>query len=198
MGHINVALHEVVPKIATVTTNWLMKDNISRIVVEAMKNDPQSQVVDYVIWEGLKGKFDKTTAPPNTCKPEASRQHDHDDNPYDNPEGEKSSKRQKTTEVSSSAIVTTSSNPTSSSKPTTVRKSKIHALQPPILAYDSTIQEIDDDENVFEEATIEFLTEIQGKKWVPTTTDFHKMKFAYNDIMKSQCKNGTEYEYHLQ
>ncbi|GKA73891.1 hypothetical protein Tco_0780193 [Tanacetum coccineum] len=41
-------------------------------------------------------------------------------------------------------------------------------------------------------------TKTQGKKWVSTTVAFHKMKFAYNDIMKSQCKTGAEYEYHLQ
>ncbi|GKB01643.1 hypothetical protein Tco_0829687 [Tanacetum coccineum] len=48
------------------------------------------------------------------------------------------------------------------------------------------------------EADIEFLAEIQGDKWVPTTADLHKMTFAHNNILKSQRKNGAEYEYHLQ
>ncbi|GKC64357.1 hypothetical protein Tco_1096955 [Tanacetum coccineum] len=153
-----------------------------------------------VVRKRLKEKSKKTSAPLDTFRPKASRMRDQDNHPDDNPEGEKSCKRQKTTKGSSSVNVITSSNQTSSSKLTTVQKSKIHTLQPPIQAFDGwpTVQEIDDDENVYEEATTEFLTEIQGKKWVPTTVDLHKMKFSHNDILKSQCKTGAEYEYHLQ
>ncbi|GJT76261.1 hypothetical protein Tco_0361004 [Tanacetum coccineum] len=39
MRQINDVLHEVVPKIAIVTTNGLMKDNLPRIVVEAVKTE---------------------------------------------------------------------------------------------------------------------------------------------------------------
>ncbi|GKE19188.1 hypothetical protein Tco_1426765 [Tanacetum coccineum] len=46
-------------------------------------------------------------------------------------------------------------------------------------------------------ADTEFIAEIQGNKWLPTTADLDKMKFAHNNILKSQCKTGAEYEYHL-
>ncbi|GJR55145.1 hypothetical protein Tco_1405666 [Tanacetum coccineum] len=62
----------------------------------------------------------------------------------------------------------------------------------------SMVQEIDDDEDIFEEATTKVLAEIQGKTWVPITDDLHKMKFAYNDILKRRCDTGAEYEYHIQ
>ncbi|GJU59263.1 hypothetical protein Tco_1237029 [Tanacetum coccineum] len=60
-----------------------------------------------------------------------------------------------------------------------------------------TDQEVDEDEDISEEAKTEFLVEIQGKKWVPTIAAFHKIKSAYNDILKSQCETGAEYEYHI-
>ncbi|GJY52544.1 hypothetical protein Tco_0443391 [Tanacetum coccineum] len=42
------------------------------------------------------------------------------------------------------------------------------------------------------EANTEFIAEIQGTKWVPTTVDFDKMKFAHNNILKSRFKTGAE------
>ncbi|GJZ64204.1 hypothetical protein Tco_0620625 [Tanacetum coccineum] len=59
-----------------------------------------------------------------------------------------------------------------------------------------TDQEVDEDEDISEEAKTEFLVEIQGKNWVPTTAAFHKIKFAYNDILKSRCETGAEYEWY--
>ncbi|GJY38613.1 hypothetical protein Tco_0424977 [Tanacetum coccineum] len=38
----------------------------------------------------------------------------------------------------------------------------------------------------------EFIAEIQGNKWLPTTADLDKMKFAHNNILMSQCKTGAE------
>ncbi|GJZ90579.1 hypothetical protein Tco_0662506 [Tanacetum coccineum] len=120
-----------------------------------MKNDPQSQVVDSAIWNALKEKVDKSSAPPDTCRPKASRERDHDDHPDGHPKGEKE--------------------------------------------YDgcSTVQEIDDDEDISKEAIIEFLAEIHGNKWVLTTADFHRIKLAYDDIMRSQYETRAEYEYHI-
>nr|GEV92042.1 reverse transcriptase [Tanacetum cinerariifolium] len=124
----------------------------------------------------------------------------HDDPLNDNPEGEKNSKNQKYTFDSSSTNVITSSNPTSS-KSKAIHKPRTYATQPPTPAYDETwskVHEINDGVNIFEESDTEFITEIQGTKWVPTTADFDKMKFTHNNILKSQWMNGAEYECHLQ
>ncbi|GKC93804.1 hypothetical protein Tco_1159246 [Tanacetum coccineum] len=107
----------------------------------------------------------------------------------------------KSTFGSSSANVTTSSKPTSSSKSQVVHKPRTYAPQPPILDYDDTwIDNYDINDGVFisENADIEFMAKIQGIKWVPTTVDYDKMKFAHNNILKSQCRTGAGYEYHLQ
>ncbi|GJQ91054.1 hypothetical protein Tco_0002193 [Tanacetum coccineum] len=113
MKKIDDALYAVLPRIATATTNGLLKDNIL-VIVRAEVPDIISQ--EFVAHGGLKEKFDKSSTPPATCIPQASRHPDHDDNSDDNPEGEKTSKKQKSTFSSSSANVTKSSNPTSSSK----------------------------------------------------------------------------------
>ncbi|GKC02416.1 hypothetical protein Tco_0994026 [Tanacetum coccineum] len=132
-----------------------VSNDLAANVPQMMKNDPQSQVVDSAIWNALKEKVDKSSAPPDTCRPKASRERDHDDHPDGHPKGEKE--------------------------------------------YDgcSTVQEIDDDEDISKEAIIEFLAEIHGNKWVPTTADFHRMKLAYDDIMRSQYETRAEYEYHI-
>ncbi|GKD32341.1 hypothetical protein Tco_1247850, partial [Tanacetum coccineum] len=57
-------------------------------------------VVQYIaIWLALQMKFEKTQVPHTTCRPSAVRTRDQDD-PYDDahPEGENSTKRQKTSE----------------------------------------------------------------------------------------------------
>ncbi|GJV09167.1 hypothetical protein Tco_1346823, partial [Tanacetum coccineum] len=50
----------------------------------------------------------------------------------------------------------------------------------------SMAQEVNEDEDISEEAKPEFLAEIQGKKWVPTIADFHKIKFVHDDILKTR------------
>ncbi|GJZ86177.1 hypothetical protein Tco_0657787, partial [Tanacetum coccineum] len=100
----------------------------------------------------------------------------------------------KSTFGSSFANVTTSSKPTSSSKSQVVHKPRTYAPQLPILDYDDTwIDNYDINDGVFisENADIEFMAKIQGIKWVPTTVDYDKMKFAHNNILKSQCRTGA-------
>ncbi|GKE17867.1 hypothetical protein Tco_1425444, partial [Tanacetum coccineum] len=58
--------------------------------------------------------------------------------------------------------------------------------------------DINDGVFISEEADTKVMAEIQGTKWVPTIADYDKMKFAHNNILKSQCRIGAEYEYHLQ
>ncbi|GJT08469.1 retrovirus-related pol polyprotein from transposon TNT 1-94 [Tanacetum coccineum] len=65
----------------------------------SMKDDPQLQQEDIAIWLALKMKFERLQAPQTTCRTPAIRIRDQDD-PYNDahPEGEKSEKRQKTSE----------------------------------------------------------------------------------------------------
>ncbi|GJS58693.1 hypothetical protein Tco_0653477 [Tanacetum coccineum] len=65
----------------------------------AMKADPLLQQQDIVIWLALQMKFEKTQVPYTACRPFAVRIRDQDD-PHDDahPEGENSTKRQKTSE----------------------------------------------------------------------------------------------------
>nr|GEY98950.1 hypothetical protein [Tanacetum cinerariifolium] len=206
---INDALHVAVLKISIDATNDHLRDNILRIISQDlatrvpkvieellkqhmesttsnvrsssktlitsisdlqcqlymnMRQNVQSQIDDSVIWEGLQDNFGMSLVLPSTCRPHASCHRDQDDHPDDNPEGEKNSKKQKSTFDSSS----------------------------------TNVHEINDGVNKSKEADTKVIAEIQGTKWVPTIADFGKIKFAHNNIMKSQCKTGAECEYHLQ
>nr|GEX50669.1 hypothetical protein [Tanacetum cinerariifolium] len=186
------------------------------LVMEMIRLSPLSSksptIIDYKIYkegkksyfkiiraEGLQDKFGMSLVSSFTCRLRASCHRDRDDHPDDNPKGEKISKKQKSTFDSSSANVTTSSNPTSS-KLKNGHKPRTYASQLPIPVYDDTwskAYENNDGAFILEEADTEFIFEIRGTKWVPTTADFDKMKFAHSNIMKSQCKTRVEYEYHL-
>ncbi|GJR84701.1 hypothetical protein Tco_0155486 [Tanacetum coccineum] len=65
----------------------------------AMKADPQLQQQDIAIWLALQMKFERNTVPQTACRTHAVRPRNQDD-PHDDahPEGENSSKRQKTSE----------------------------------------------------------------------------------------------------
>ncbi|GJY88183.1 hypothetical protein Tco_0502811 [Tanacetum coccineum] len=121
-----------------------------------MKNDPQAQAVNLAIWDVLKVKYEKPSALIDTCRADAFHKRHHDDHSDDHLEGEKGLKKQKTTKGSLAANVT------SSSKPTNVQRTKTSLLQPQQQEYDgwSTTQEIDDDEDLYEEASLEFWSEI--------------------------------------
>nr|GEZ82769.1 hypothetical protein [Tanacetum cinerariifolium] len=54
-----------------------------------MKRSIQSLIDDSVIRGGLQDKFGMSSLLPSTCRSYASRYHDQDDHPNDNPEGEK-------------------------------------------------------------------------------------------------------------
>nr|GEZ64144.1 hypothetical protein [Tanacetum cinerariifolium] len=65
----------------------------------SMKDDPQWQQQDITIWLALQMKFERLQVLQTTCRTPTVRPRDHDD-PHDDahPEGEKSAKRQKTSE----------------------------------------------------------------------------------------------------
>ncbi|GJT72214.1 hypothetical protein Tco_1031500 [Tanacetum coccineum] len=156
LKNVDDALKEVIPKIVTKTTEGIMKDNLPWLVVN---NDPEAQAANSAIWDALRKKYEKSSILPATYRPEASRKRE-----------------------------SSSAKGTSSSKITIVPKPKTHASQPPVQEYNewSMAQEVNEDEDISEEAKPEFLAEIQGKKWVPTIADFHKIKFVHDDILKTR------------
>ncbi|GJW34815.1 hypothetical protein Tco_0057735 [Tanacetum coccineum] len=132
LKNVDDALKEVIPKIVTKTTDGIMKDNLPWLVVD---NDPEAQADDSAIWDALRKKYEKSSIPPATYRHEASRKRE-----------------------------SSSAKGTSSSKITIVPKPKTHASQPPVQEYNewSMAQEVNEDEDISEEAKPEFLAEIQG------------------------------------
>nr|GEU49240.1 hypothetical protein [Tanacetum cinerariifolium] len=153
-------LKQVVPKLVTETTNIIFKDNLPWIIQEAVQKekdrnkadvtsltDPQSQVVDSDVWKALKEKYEKSSAPTDSCRHNAFRKRDHNDHPDDDflLKGESIAKKQKTSRGSKSAKSSSSSKPTGN-KPKTYSSQRQQE-------YDgwSTVQEINDDEDLSEE-----------------------------------------------
>ncbi|GJS14901.1 hypothetical protein Tco_0409373 [Tanacetum coccineum] len=70
-----------------------------------MKDDPQSQVVDPDMWKVHKAKYEKSSAPSESCRYNIFHKRNHDDHLDDNAprEGEKGTKKQKTSGKSKSA-----------------------------------------------------------------------------------------------
>ncbi|GJY01291.1 hypothetical protein Tco_0359443 [Tanacetum coccineum] len=139
MKKIDDALYAVLPRIATATTNGLLKDNILVIVRAEVPYIISQEFVAHVpkmIKELYKEHMEYTHSNVHSSS-------NHDDNSDDNPEGDKTSKKQKSTFGSST-----------------------YASQPPIQAYDdgwSAIQDVDDGVDICDESDIEFLAEIQGE-----------------------------------
>ncbi|GJX69434.1 hypothetical protein Tco_0305161 [Tanacetum coccineum] len=140
MKKVDKSLREIVHKLATSTTNDLMKDNLLRLVTNVvkkeivhptsststasipdlqqqlylkMKSDLQSQVADHDLWNALKAKFENSSAVIDSCRFDAFLKRDHDDHPGDDApqEGDKSTKRHKTSKISKSARGSSSKQP---------------------------------------------------------------------------------------
>ncbi|GJV36911.1 hypothetical protein Tco_1409388 [Tanacetum coccineum] len=86
---VNESLKEIIPKIATSATNNLIKDNLSRLVSDAvkkeressqpMKSDLQSQLADLELWNALKNKYEKFPASNESCSIDAFCKRNHDE-----------------------------------------------------------------------------------------------------------------------
>nr|GEZ01027.1 hypothetical protein [Tanacetum cinerariifolium] len=154
-----------------------------------MKNDPQSQVADPYMWKDFKAKFKKSYAPSESCIIFFCKR-DHDEHPNDNAlhEGEKGTKNQKTTGGSKSA------KDSSSSKQLVKESQTISFVQQKPQEYDgwSDIQEIDEDEEISEEASPTFLNELKslGDKKVVTIVDHKRTEATLKDMLSTQFKNA--------
>ncbi|GJR46019.1 hypothetical protein Tco_1314122 [Tanacetum coccineum] len=98
-----------------------------------------------------------------------------DDHPNDNPEGEKNSKKLKSTIGYSSTNFTKSSNLTSSSKSKAIHKPRTYALQPKIPSYNndwSTVQEVDDDLDISKKV----------RKYLLSLHEIHAIYFPEDDL----------------
>nr|GEW58505.1 hypothetical protein [Tanacetum cinerariifolium] len=108
------SLDEDVLKLVTTKTNLILKENLRRIVREEihnenksiiveMKDDPQSQATDPDMWKVLREKFEKSSAPSESCRQNIFHKRDHDDHLDDDvsPEVENGAKKQNTSRRSS-------------------------------------------------------------------------------------------------
>ncbi|GJT03087.1 hypothetical protein Tco_0824256 [Tanacetum coccineum] len=155
-----------------------------------MKRNIQSQIDDSVIWGELQDKFGTYLVSPSTCRPHVSRHRNQDDHLNDNPEGEKKSKKQKSTIGSSSVNVTTSSTLTSS-KSKVVHKPRTYATQPPIPAYNETwskVHDINDGVNILEEANTKFIAGIQDQ--LKCSKDVQQIQILQQDICSTKISSS--------
>ncbi|GJX48917.1 hypothetical protein Tco_0275762 [Tanacetum coccineum] len=137
MKKIDDALYAAVPRIAIGATNDHLKDNLPNIISRDLATRVPKMIEDLFkqhiksIASHVHSSSKDSIASISDLK-HSSRHRDQDDHPNDNPEGEKNSKRQKSTYGYTSTNVTTSSNPTSSYKSKVVHKPRTYAPQPPI------------------------------------------------------------------
>ncbi|GJY97205.1 hypothetical protein Tco_0514115 [Tanacetum coccineum] len=132
-----------------------------------MKDDLQSQAANPDMWKVLKAKFEKSSVPSELCRQHVFRKRDHDDYPDDDvpPKGEKESRT-------------------------------MSYVQQQQEDYDvrSDIPEIDEDEDIFEDASLQFLEEIKslGDNKVSTIADHQRMEATLKDMMKKQFRTAEE------
>ncbi|GJZ69198.1 hypothetical protein Tco_0632748 [Tanacetum coccineum] len=189
-------LKEVVHKMVDETTNQNIKDNLTMVVIEGIKLEwekTKADIASMVAELALMYKFGKPTPNVDPCRVDTFCSRDHEDHHDDDarPEGEISTKRQRTSEHStftrgeSSLQTMEESNPSSSS------------AQEQQEDFDpwSEDQGTDDDEVPSEEVSPELLAEVLGKGI--TTDDLQRMQYALNDMMRSRCDLGEEHQYHL-
>ncbi|GJS00565.1 hypothetical protein Tco_0317073 [Tanacetum coccineum] len=111
-------------------------------------------------------------------------------NPDGPPEGEKSAKKQKTTKGTNSVKGPSSSkhNVQESKAPSSTKQHDFDGWY--------EVQEIDDDEAISKEASLEFLAELKslGKVSAPIIDDTHRMKQMLDDMMRERCKTAEDIE----
>ncbi|GKC80455.1 hypothetical protein Tco_1131229 [Tanacetum coccineum] len=124
-----------------------------------MKSDPQSQAFDFDLWNALNAKYEKYSTLTYSCRHDAFRKRDHDDHPDEDVllEGENRVKRKKTSTWSKFAKASTSNQPARESNTTS-------SEQPQQQEYDAlaAIPEIDEDEVISKDATLELLDELKS------------------------------------
>ncbi|GKA33676.1 hypothetical protein Tco_0720105 [Tanacetum coccineum] len=163
-----------------------------------IKDDSQSQAADPDMWKVLREKFEKSSAPSESYKQNFFCKIDHDDHPNEDvpPEVENGAKRKKISRGSKSA------KDSSSSKQPVKEYHKTSSVHQKQQDYDgwSGILEIDEYEEIFEEASPTFLNELKslGDKKVSTITNNQRMKATLKDMMRNQFRTAKEYAYHIE
>ncbi|GKA66729.1 hypothetical protein Tco_0766537 [Tanacetum coccineum] len=198
-------LKEVVPKMATSTTNELVKDNLlwlvfpahaPKIIKELFRIHMQNNVVNAHPTSSSSSTLIPDLQQQLKMKPDVFYKRDHKDHPDDDalPEGEKSAKRRKTSRGSKSARGISLKRPAQGTNTTS-------SEQPQQQDYDAWVEilKIDEDEVILEDETPELLNEFQNvDKRVPTIFDHKIMEATMKDTMSNQFKNVKEYAYHLE
>ncbi|GJV64406.1 hypothetical protein Tco_1475234 [Tanacetum coccineum] len=133
----------------------------------SMKNDPQLQQQDIVIWLALQMKFENLQVPQTTCRPSVVRPRDQDD-PHDDahPEGENSAKQQKTSEYEAYVSGESSSRQVNE-------------------------EERDDDEIPTKQVLQDIMEEVS------LTIDEAKLKKLADEMLRQRCTSGYEQQYHI-
>ncbi|GJY88777.1 hypothetical protein Tco_0503405 [Tanacetum coccineum] len=159
-----------------------------------MQESPDAKAADPDIWDALKVKYEKYLVSTDSCRYTVLRKWDYDDHPDGPPEGEKNAKKLNTTLGTKSA------------KGESSPKQSVQGSKAPSSTHQQDfdawveVQEVDDDEVVSKEATLEFLAELKflGKAKEPTTAESQRMKDLLDNMMRERCDIVEEYVYHLE
>ncbi|GJY33222.1 hypothetical protein Tco_0417691 [Tanacetum coccineum] len=197
---VNESLKEIVPKIATSTTNDLIYDNLPRLVSDAnmVLNVHPTTIVDPKLWTALKATNNSTTT--------TFFKRDHDDHQGNdaNPEGEKGAKKQ-----SQQQDLDAWDDIPIIDKDKVILKEETPELIDEFQNVDKRSQQQDldawvdipiiDKEVISKEETPELIDEFQNvDKRVPTIYDHERMKATIRDILSNQFRDVEEYAYHLE
>ncbi|GKB02593.1 hypothetical protein Tco_0830682 [Tanacetum coccineum] len=153
---VNESLKEIIPKLATSTTNDLINDNIPKLVTDAVKKERESSQPTNT----LKAKYEKSSALIDFCRYDAFRKRDHGEHQGGDapPERDKGAKRQKTSRSSKSVRGSSSKQ---HAKETNTSSSSEQLQQQDLYAW-VDILVIDKDEVIPKEETPELIDEFQN------------------------------------
>ncbi|GJR26337.1 hypothetical protein Tco_1102569 [Tanacetum coccineum] len=155
-----------------------------------MKDNPQLQQDDLLIWLVLKYKFERLHMATTPCRPSTVRPRDQDD-PHDDahPEGENSAKRQKTSEHGTFVFGESSSGQDYESEPgpsTSGNQDQSDGFDFWINSYAT-----DDDVLLNEKVSLELIDEMSK------TVDEAKLRKVVDEMLRQQCTLGDEHQYHI-
>ncbi|GKA44069.1 hypothetical protein Tco_0736793 [Tanacetum coccineum] len=155
----------------------------------SMKNDPQLQQQDIAICLALQMKFENLQVPQNTCRPSVVRPRDQD-GPHDDahPEGENSTKRQKTSEYEAYVSGESSSGQVNEEE----RGPSTSGNQEQVDDYDFWTDSYasDDDEILTKQVSQDIMEEVS------LAIDGAKLKKMANEMLRQRCTSGDEHQYH--
>ncbi|GJY87774.1 hypothetical protein Tco_0502402 [Tanacetum coccineum] len=155
-----------------------------------MKADPLLQQQDIAIWLALRMKFKKTQVQQTACRFSAIRTRDQDD-PHDDahPEGENSTKRQKTSEYEAYVSGESSSGQVNVEEPGPSTSG--NQEQDDEFDFWTDSYASDDDEIPTKQVIQDIMEEIS------LTIDEAKLKKMADEMLRQRCTSGDEHQYHI-